>query len=187
MLRFKQKRTLANVYETQMAKLKPTPITAPNGKRHVGAGGLLNQRNAMIVFAIVCVLALGVFAARASSRSAPAADRADTTNAQLVARGRQVYATRCASCHGGDLQGEPGWPQPRPNGSLPAAPLGPSGTAWQHDDAWLFATIKLGGQATARPGYTSTMPGFGGGLSDADIWAVISYIKSTWPYPASGS
>jgi mono/diheme cytochrome c family protein len=25
------------------------------------------------------------------------------------------------------------------------------------------------------------MPGFGGALSDDEIWAVVAYIKSTWP------
>jgi mono/diheme cytochrome c family protein len=55
-----------------------------------------------------------------------------------------------------------------------------SGRAWQRDDQWFFTTIKHGGQATAAPGDTSTMPAFGS-LTDADIWAVLSYIKSTWP------
>ena len=31
------------------------------------------------------------------------------------------------------------------------------------------------------PGYQSDMPGFKDKLSDADIWAVLSYIESTWP------
>jgi mono/diheme cytochrome c family protein len=25
------------------------------------------------------------------------------------------------------------------------------------------------------------MPAFGGGLSDEQVWAVLAYIKSTWP------
>ena len=157
-------------------------MTTRHSRRQIGAARWLSQRNLIVVFAIVCMLAVGVLVARTSSRSvAPNVDRADAANTALVARGRQVYATRCASCHGGDLQGEPGWPQPRANGSLPIAPLDQNGAAWQHDDQWLFTTIKLGGQATAQPGSTSLMPAFDGGLSDADIWAVISYIKSTWP------
>jgi hypothetical protein len=31
------------------------------------------------------------------------------------------------------------------------------------------------------PGYESDMPGFQDKLSDADMWAVLSYIESTWP------
>jgi mono/diheme cytochrome c family protein len=31
------------------------------------------------------------------------------------------------------------------------------------------------------PGYQGDMPGFKDKLTDADIWAVLSYIESTWP------
>jgi len=143
---------------------------------------MLNQRTVMIGFMLVCGLALVVFIIRSGSRSATlSTDRADVTNVEFVAQGKHVYATRCASCHGSDLRGEPGWPQRRSNGGMPASPLDQSGHAWQRDDQWLFTTIKLGGQVTASPGSTSSMPALGGGLTDADIWAVISYIKSTWP------
>jgi mono/diheme cytochrome c family protein len=37
------------------------------------------------------------------------------------------------------------------------------------------------GPAGLLPGYQSDMPGFKDILSDADIWAVLSYIESTWP------
>ena len=32
----------------------------------------------------------------------------------------------------------------------------------------------------APPGYESDMPGFGGALSDEEIWAVLAYIASHW-------
>jgi len=51
----------------------------------------------------------------------------------------------------------------------------------RRDDRWIFTTIKEGGQATAAPGTTSAMPAFGGGMSDEQIWAVIAFVKSTWP------
>jgi mono/diheme cytochrome c family protein len=154
----------------------------PNKKPHARSRRLLSQRNVLIGFVIVCVLALVVFLIRNSARSTTASmDRADVTNVEFVAHGKQVYATRCASCHGSDLKGEQGWPQRRPNGVMPAAPLDQSGHAWQQDDLWLFTTIKYGGQATAPSGFTSSMPAFGGGLTDAEIWAVISYVKSAWP------
>jgi mono/diheme cytochrome c family protein len=63
---------------------------------------------------------------------------------------------------------------------MPASPLDDRGQAWRYDDQWLFTTIKLGGQATAPPGYTSYMPALGSGLTDAQIWAVIAFVKSTW-------
>jgi mono/diheme cytochrome c family protein len=33
----------------------------------------------------------------------------------------------------------------------------------------------------APPGYESDMSGFAATLNDADIWAVLAYIKSRWP------
>jgi mono/diheme cytochrome c family protein len=141
----------------------------------------LSQRTAVIGFAIVCVLMLVVFVVRSVSRSPEVnTDHADLANAELVAQGQRLYATRCAGCHARDLKGEPGWPQRRSNGAVPASPLDASGPARQRDDQWLFTTIKYGGQATASSGSSSSMPAFGS-LTDADIWAVISYIKSTWP------
>jgi mono/diheme cytochrome c family protein len=165
-----------------MEQQKPTPTTAHDRKQQASSRRRLSQRNTIIGFVVVCLVALVVFAIRSGSRSTTAPiDRADVTNAELVTQGKQIYATRCASCHGSDLKGEQGWPQRRPNGVMPASPLDESGHAWQQNDQWIFTTIKHGGQATASAGYTSYMPAFGGGLTDAEIWAVISYIKSTWP------
>jgi mono/diheme cytochrome c family protein len=164
----------------RMAQQSSASTPALDRKQQASSRRLLNQRNVVIGFTGVCLLAIVVFAIRTGSRPTTLyTDRPDTTNAQLVARGQHIYATRCASCHGSDLQGEQGWPQRRPNGVMPASPLDASGNAWQRDDQWLFRTIKQGGQATASSGYTSYMPGFAG-LTDTDIWAVISYIKSTW-------
>jgi mono/diheme cytochrome c family protein len=164
-----------------MAQQKPRPTPAPNRKPPASSRRLLDQRTMVIVFVFVCLLALLVFAIRSSFRSPTAPiGRADAANAELVAQGRQLYTTRCAGCHGADLKGEPGWPQPRPNGAMPASPLDQSGPARQRDDAWIFTTVKLGGQASASPGSASSMPAFGSGLTDAQIWAIISYIESTW-------
>jgi mono/diheme cytochrome c family protein len=37
------------------------------------------------------------------------------------------------------------------------------------------------GTAGVVPGYESDMPAYRGKLSEADIWAVLSFIQSTWP------
>ena len=120
--------------------------------------------------------ALVACAAACSPR--PNADPADT---QQVARGKAVYAARCASCHGVNLEGQPNWRQRLPNGRSPAPPHDPSGHTWHHSDALLFDIIKRGIEPHAPPGYQSDMPAFGQVLPDADIWAVLAYIKSTWP------
>lgn len=102
---------------------------------------------------------------------------------QQVARGKAIYASQCASCHGADLQGQPNWRQRRANGRLPAPPHDQSGHTWHHPDALLIDIIKNGlvPGKTAPDAYESDMPAFGKTLADADIVAVLAYIKSTWP------
>lgn len=109
------------------------------------------------------------------------APHADPTNAAQVAMGRAIYAAQCASCHGAKLEGQPHWRQRGPNGRLPAPPHDPSGHTWHHPDDVLFGITKNGIAAYAPTGYQSDMPAFGGTLSDDEIWAVLAYIKSTWP------
>lgn len=130
----------------------------------------------------VALLMVGLVLASALGRAGGQAVRGtDPSDAQFVALGQGVYRARCASCHGANLEGQPNWQQRHPDGSMPAPPHDLSGHTWHHSDESLFATVKYGGQATAPPGYPNTMPAFGGVLSDTEIWAVLSYIKSTWP------
>jgi mono/diheme cytochrome c family protein len=100
---------------------------------------------------------------------------------ERVARGETVYLIHCARCHGLDLEGEPDWQARRPDGTLPAPPQDETGHVHEHDDFSLFEYVKYGGARYARRGEKSNMPGFGDTLTDAEIWAVIAYIKSEWP------
>lgn len=101
---------------------------------------------------------------------------------ELVAKGKQVYTAECATCHGENLEGQANWQQRGPDGLLPAPPHDPSGHTWHHPDAILFALTKYGPAAIAKdPTYRTSMPIYEDVLSDADIIAVLSYIKSTWP------
>ncbi|NYZ14841.1 cytochrome c [Azospirillum sp. RWY-5-1] len=105
---------------------------------------------------------------------------ADPNDAAQVARGKAVYAERCASCHGAQLEGQPDWRSRKPDGRLPAPPHDASGHTWHHPDADLFRITKQGIAAFAPAGYESDMPAFGDVLSDAEIRAVLAFIKSTW-------
>ena len=64
---------------------------------------------------------------------------------------------------------------------LPAPPHDETGHTWHHPDEMLFGIVRDGIAAYAPPGYDSDMPAFGGVLSDAEIRAVLAYIKSEWP------
>lgn len=107
--------------------------------------------------------------------------RADAENAETIALGRTIYETQCAACHGAQLEGQPDWQMPLPSGRLPAPPHDATGQTWHHPDDILFRIVKEGTAAIVGGGYESDMPGFADVLSDAEIRAVLAYIKSTWP------
>ena len=98
-----------------------------------------------------------------------------------IAIGRAHYATRCASCHGAKLEGQPDWRKRNADGTLKAPPHDETGHTWHHPDNDMFRYTKQGGQALAPPGFKSAMPGFGDSLSDREIWAVLSYSHTFWP------
>jgi mono/diheme cytochrome c family protein len=112
--------------------------------------------------------------------------KADPRNTGQVALGTKVYAQHCAACHGAKLEGQPAWRERLPSGRMPAPPHDESGHTWHHTEEVLFGITKEGlvPGKYAPPGYTSDMPGFGNVLSDAEIWAVLAYIKSHWKTPA---
>lgn len=110
----------------------------------------------------------------------PAADPADV---KQVAHGQSVYAQHCAACHGGRLEGQQNWRERLPGGRMPAPPHDASGHTWHHPDTVLFGITKHGlvPGKYAPPTYQSDMPAFQRVLTDEDIWAVLAYIKSSWP------
>ena len=125
----------------------------------------------LVVITIAVLVWLG-------TRAEPTAP--NPNDAALVALGGAVYAQNCASCHGGRLEGQPNWRERQPNGRLPAPPHDASGHTWHHSDKDLFEMVKHG-MPEIVPGYRTDMPKYEGVLKDTDIWAVLSYIKSTWP------
>ena len=133
--------------------------------------GLLAAAFAFLVGAIVV--------ARLQEGNSPA----DPGNPEQVARGKTVYAQQCAACHGANLGGQPNWQERLPSGRMPAPPHDASGHTWHHPDSVLFGITKHGlvPGKYAPPKYESDMPAFGDKLKDEEIWAVLAYIKNTWP------
>ncbi len=142
------------------------------------------MRRALIVSAgVLVLLASGAVVWNLTGdREPPSLLRPD--DAVLVAEGVRVYAANCAACHGSDLSGEPGWPdwrQRKPDGRLAAPPHDESGHTWHHPDEMLFQITKLGTAGyIGDPEHPSDMPAFGEVLSDHEIAAVLSFIKSSW-------
>lgn len=98
------------------------------------------------------------------------------------ATGRELFAANCAVCHGAGGEGQPNWHVRKPDGVLPAPPLNGDGHTWHHADGVLYRVVSEGGQILEDPGldFTSAMPGFGGQLSQSEIVAVLTYVKSLW-------
>lgn len=129
-----------------------------------------------LAIVVVTAIVANPFADKASGHALRAND------AKVLAQGQQVYQTHCAACHGTKLEGQPNWRERDANGVLPAPPHDASGHTWHHPDEVLFNITKLGvAKAAKLKDYVSTMPVYEGVLSDEEIVAALSWIKSQWP------
>lgn len=137
----------------------------------------------ILIAGVAGVVVMGAAAFFFGNPGEPAHPFITPSDQQLVARGKIIYANNCASCHGANLEGQPDWRKRLPNGRLPAPPHDESGHTWHHPDTLLIDLVKNGlvPGKTAPSGYESDMPAFGQSLSDANIVAVLAYIKSSWP------
>ena len=101
-------------------------------------------------------------------------------DAAVVDLGRAIYAENCASCHGVALEGQANWQQRDAGGYLPAPPHDETGHTWHHPDSYLFLMTKYGIEEMIGKSYPNNMPAYEDKLTDEEILAVLSYIKSTW-------
>jgi mono/diheme cytochrome c family protein len=87
-----------------------------------------------------------------------------------ASRGERLSYAYCVTCHGEDGRGS--WRAAlfliRPGN------LADAGRMKAHTDQYLFDIIKHGGAPLGRPG----MPAFGYHMSDADIEALVGYVRS---------
>lgn len=135
---------------------------------------------------LAALLLVGVAAAllfnaiKPDATSAP--DKLRSDDRRLLAMGETLYAQHCAACHGVQLQGQANWRERDAQGRLPAPPHDASGHTWHHADEVLFRITKLGvAEAAGLANYESNMPAYAKVLSDEEIVATLSWIKSTWP------
>ncbi|MGB0574856.1 MAG: c-type cytochrome [Alphaproteobacteria bacterium] len=140
------------------------------------------MKKSYTTIAILGAVTLAIVGGVIFNSSSQGQGRIDPDNRQLVESGKALYAKHCASCHGKNLEGQtPNWRQPLPDGSFPAPPHDASGHTWHHPDAMLFKVTKYSRTQSGDKSFKSNMPAFEKTLSDDEIWAVLSYIKSTWP------
>jgi len=131
------------------------------------------RKGAILVGVVVAILGTAAFLIFGNFAS----DRRQG-DPQQIARGQTLYGQHCASCHGVQLEGQDNWQQRGADGLLPAPPHDETGHTWHHPDQQLFQIVRRGTAALVGGGYKTTRTGFADRLSDADIEAVIAYIKS---------
>ena len=126
----------------------------------------------MITNAMVAMLLSGLFygdLANGSQGSAPAGQRTTAPRARFDA-GRQIFETDCAACHG--LAGE-GYDK-----------LGANLVKSRYVEA--EPTVLVAIVTSGKQGTVGVMPALGGQpqLSDAEIAAVLTYIRRSWGHAA---
>lgn len=93
-------------------------------------------------------------------------------DAAFMARGKTVYENVCGVCHGTDGLGKPGQ----------APPL--AGSEWVVKDVVALARVPLMGLngpiKVVGKDWNLAMAPMGAGLSDADLAAVLTYIRTAW-------
>lgn len=94
------------------------------------------------------------------------------TTSNTVANGIQIYTANCQACHQVNGQGLPGVFPPL------------AGSEWVQGDEKLLSQILLHGlsgkiQVIGKT-YQGAMPAFGGQLSDNEIAAVLTHVRSQW-------
>ena len=135
-----------------------------------------------VALAVLAMLAAALAGWELRPAAPPAASLLRPHDAAVRAHGERLYRQHCAACHGAQGEGQSDWQSRGADGLLPAPPHDASGHTWHHPDAQLLAIVRDGmAQVIGQPDYRSAMPAYAGTLSDADIVAVLSWIKSRWP------
>ncbi len=139
------------------------------------------MKRSYFVLGSIALVALGLaYLVTLPTETAEASITLKPNEPAVVSLGKQVYAQNCASCHGVALEGQTNWRQRDNDGYMPAPPHDETGHTWHHPDTYLFLMTKYGIEKMIGKTYPNNMPAYEDELSDEEIIAALSFIKSTW-------
>ena len=95
----------------------------------------------------------------------------------MAAAGAKIYSSNCSSCHQANGKGQPGVFPPLAGNSVVTGPAAQVITIVKNGKS---GKISVNGST-----YNGQMPAWKGTLSNKDIAAVITYIRSSWGNHAS--
>lgn len=128
--------------------------------------------------ALLAVLLFGVHFVSSSPTDAPSSEHADgllaaqTAYAALPVDGKEIYSTRCQTCHQANGQGVPGVFPPL------------DGSEWVVGDKGRLIRIILNGVTgeieVNGQTYSGSMPPWGTFLNDEEVAQLSTFIRSSW-------
>jgi cbb3-type cytochrome c oxidase subunit III len=146
-----------------------------NGKTY---GGVMPAWKGTLSNAQIAAVVTYIRSAWGNKAAIVTEDQVAAASAPIGLSGAQIFAARCATCHQVHGQG---------TSSFPPLAANPDVTA--SDPKGMIAVIVNGrsGSLTVNgKTYNGKMPTWSGQLSNADIAAVATYIRSAWGNKASG-
>ena len=141
----------------------------------------MQRQFSQTLLVLMTLLLIGCASDAAQVEQDPIAPQ-EVAKRDVLTVGESVYASNCASCHGADLEGQANWQTPNDDGTFRSPPHDESGHTWHHPDSYLLDRIRNGTQGLdANMQALSNMPAYAEQLTDAEIEAVLTFIKSRWP------
>ena len=127
---------------------------------------MISIKSIIIIFSLI---SLTIFSYKASAKS---------QNIDIF-KGMELYTSNCASCHMGNLSGNPDWKfGVDDDGQRLPPPLNGTAHTWHHSPEQLFQIIRYG-YKKFDPNYKGKMLE-NDNLSEDDVWSILEYIKSVW-------
>jgi cbb3-type cytochrome c oxidase subunit III len=140
-------------------------------------GGTMPAWRGRLSAAEVAAVLTYVRSAWTNKAAAISADQVAAAFAPSAQSGAGLFLAKCAGCH-----------QPNGQGSAAYPPLAGNPDVIAGDPKGIVATVvngRSGPLAVGGKAYDGKMPAWKGALSDADIAAVVTYVRSAWGNAAS--